>query len=429
MDDNNNINIEETEQGSEKEERSFRLIRLRNAVAFGLVCCFAFGLVLFILTSEGYIRLGRESSGVTDAPASAVDERFSEVYDLLEKQYVGDLDEESQLTEALKAYVKALGDPYTEYLEMSEAEEFIDGSYGQKYGIGVRVFESTDPPGIYVKYAYPGAPAEKAGILSGDVIVSVDGVSVTHENYEKSVDAVAGEEGTTVKLSVKRGEETKEFSVVRGSFNASPIEYRLLNCEGDIAYLRIDGVSSNSSAEFKAALEALKALGAKAYVFDVRDDGGGYLDEVTSMLDLLLPEGPIVHYTHKGEEDERVVMSDADVLIDAPMAVLINKNTASAAELFAAALRDYKLAVLVGKTTYGKGVIQTLYELKNGDVLKITTGRYDPPYGENYQGVGVNPDVEVSLPSGESFYLLKESEDTQLQAAISELQNKLQGKQ
>lgn len=419
--DDNNYNFDE---GEESTKRSYKLVKLRNAVAFGLVVCFILGLALFILTSEGYIRLGRESAAGAYEPGS-YDERFEELYDLLDRQYMGELDEQALTLAALKAYVNALGDPYTEYMEKPQAEDFIDGSYGEKVGIGVRVFESADPAGIYIRTVFAGTPAEKAGLLPDDVIVEVDGKAVTNANYAESVDAVSGEEGTVVNLTVKRGEETKKFSVTRGSYTVSPIEYRLIAGEDGIAYIRIDGVSSNSAAELKAAVEDLKKQGAKAYVFDVRDDGGGYLNEVSSMLDMLLPEGPIVRYSHKGEDEMRVNSSDAEMIVEAPMAVLINENTASAAELFAAALKDYKLAVLVGETTFGKGVIQTLYELKNGDFIKITTGEYYPPFSDNFHGVGVKPDVTVSLPDGKYYFQLSEKDDVQLQAAISELKKSL----
>lgn len=417
--DNNNFDLQE-----QPTEKQARLVKLKSVVAFGLVICFVFGLVLFILSSNGYIRLGRANSTPQSAIADT-NNRFTEVWALLEGQYIGKLDTEVMTAEALKAYVHALGDPYTEYMEKPKAEGFINGDYGKKSGIGVKIFESTQPEGIYIKYVFPSSPAEKAGLLSNDIITAVNGTVVTHENYGTAIDMIAGEAGTTVSLTVQRGDEVKDFAVVRGSYTVSPIEYRLLEGENGIAYIRIDGVSSNSASLLKTAIETLKKQGAAAYIFDVRDDGGGYLNEVTSMLDMLLPEGPIVRYTHKGEAQERVNNSDAAVIVEAPMAVLINGNTASAAELFAAALSDYKLATLVGEKTFGKGVIQTLYPLKNGDYLKITTGEYFPPFSDNFHGVGVKPDISVSLPDGKYYHQLSEKNDTQLQAAINALEEKL----
>lgn len=406
-------------------ESGCKKISLSGAITAVLAVLLAVAIAFFALTKTGYIRLGTDKA-VTDGDTAAA--RLEEVYRLLKSQYMGELDDEAMLTEALKAYVEAVGDPYTQYMEKVEADSFIDGQYGNQSGIGVRVFRSED--GIYVKYVFPDSPAYKAGILQDDIIIAVGNTVITADNYGDAVNMIAGEAGTAVTLTVKRGEETKLITAVRGSYTISPIEYKLLaGTERRIAYIRIDGVASDSAQALRTAIEALKAQNAEAYIFDVRDDGGGYLSEVVSMLDMLLPEGPIVRYTHTGEEKERVDASDAEVIVEAPMAVLINGYTASAAELFAAALSDYKVATLVGETTFGKGVIQTIYKLENGDSVKITTGKYSPPYSENFHGVGVKPDVEVSLPEGTSYNGYADKDDVQLQAAIALLEDELSQKQ
>lgn len=419
MEENDFNNTENLEPEKQPACKTLKLTTVINGAA---VCVLAFLVLITVLAKTGYLRIGKSK---LSAEQQEINDRFGEVYNHLDSFYIGELSNDEMLDAALKSYVNAVGDPYTEYMPKTKAEGFINGDYGNKSGIGVRIFQSTEPNGIYVKYVFPSSPADKAGILSNDIIVAVNNTVISNDNYSDAIDMISGEEGTTVTLTVMRGDEAKIFSVVRGSYTVSPIEYRLLEGEDGIAYIRIDGVSSDSAAELKKAIEALKEKGAKAYIFDVRDDGGGYLNEVTSMLDMLLPEGPIVRYTHKGEDRQRVSTSDASVIVSAPMAVLINGNTASAAELFAAALRDYKLATLIGETTYGKGVIQTLYKLENGDYLKITTGEYFPPYSDNFHGVGVKPNITVSLPDGKHYYQLSEKDDTQLQAAVTELKNKL----
>lgn len=408
-------------------ESGCKKISLSGAITAVLAVLLAVAIALFALTKAGYIRLGSEEASTDGDTATA---RLEEVYRLLKSQYMGELDDEAMITEALKAYVEAVGDPYTQYMEKVEADTFIDGQYGNQSGIGVRVFRSDDPVGIYVKYVFPNSPANEAGILQDDVIIAVGNTVITDDNYSDAVNMIAGEAGTSVTLTIKRGEETKLITAVRGSFTVSPIEYKLLaDTERRIAYIRIDGVASDSAEALREAIEELKAQNAEAYIFDVRDDGGGYLSEVVSMLDMLLPEGPIVRYTHTGEEKEHVDVSDADVIVEAPMAVLINGYTASAAELFAAALSDYKIATLVGETTYGKGVIQTIYKLENGDSVKITTGKYSPPYSDNFHGVGVKPDVEVSLPEGTSYNGYADKDDAQLMAAVALLEEALSQKQ
>ncbi len=344
--------------------------------------------------------------------------RFKEIYALLKENYIGDIDDDKMALGAFRGYVAGVEDVYTAYMTADEFNGFIDGDYGNKVGVGIRVYMNKESEGMNVYAVFADTPADKAGIEIGDVIVKVDDFEVTYENYSEAVDRVAGEVGSTVKLTVKRGAEQLTIPIVRDNFTVSSVEYRMI--EGDIGYVRIDGIASDTAKAFKEAVETLKKQGAKKYVFDVREDGGGYLDSIVAILDMLLPEGPIVRW-ELADGTTKQESSDKERIVDAPFAVLINKQTASAAELFAAALKDYKLATLVGNTTYGKGVMQTLYRLSNGDCVKITTSKYLPPYSENYNGVGVKPDIEVSLPEGKTYFMLSEAEDVQLQAAIKAL--------
>ncbi len=406
---------EETPSPEEKKPREPKKVKLSSVIIVCLVVCYLLSLAGVFCVRAGYLRIGKEK-----APDGVDYTRLLEIHALLEHYYVGELDEETMLNNALAVYTASVGDPYTQYMPKTEAEGYINGAYQSQTGIGVRASYSDAPVGIYISYVFPGAPAEKAGLKKGDVITSVDGKTVTEENYIEIVDTIAGKEGTIVTLKLIRNGKETTVSVTRGNFTVESVEYFMLETAEDIGYIRIDGVASNTADEFKSAVLTLKERGAKKYVFDVRDDGGGYLNVITSILDMLLPEGPIVRWkTADGKENAN--NSDAKQIVNAPFAVLINGHTASAAELFAAALRDYKLAVLVGEKTYGKGVMQTLFPLKNGDTIKITTAYYYPPYGDNYNGIGVAPDVEVALPKGEEYFTVSEEEDTQLQAAIKAL--------
>lgn len=407
----------------EKAQNSEPMVRLSTVIKCSAAFFLVFSICFAVLVKTGFVRIGVEDKASEEE--KQLHNRFDEVYKHLDRFYMGEYDNDEMITTALKAYVAAVGDPYTEYMEQSYAEGFIDGNYGSKSGIGVRIFQSLQPCGIYVKHVIAGSPAEKAGMLADDIIVAVNNTAVTDNNYTEAIDMISGEKGTTVTLSIQRGDKVKILQVVRGDYTASPIDYKLMNGEEGIAYVRIHGFSKDCSKALKAAIEKLKEDGARAYIFDVRDDGGGYLDEVISMLDMLLPEGPIVRYSYTGDKGQNVTTSDASVIVKAPMAVLMNGNTASAAELFSAALKDYKLATLIGEKSYGKGVIQTVYRLNNGDSIKITTGEYSPPYSDNFHGVGIMPDVEVSLPDGKRYDQLSDKEDTQLQAAVSALKNKL----
>ncbi len=347
--------------------------------------------------------------------------RFEEIYELIKENYIGELDNEEMVLNAFRGYVAGVGDVYTAYMTEEEFSGFVDGDYGDKAGVGIRVYMDEESKGMNVFYVFEDAPAYKAGMKPGDVITVVDDFIVTYENYDEAVSRVSGPVGSTVKLTVDRNGETLVFNVVRGTFTVSSVEYRMI--EGNIGYVRIDGLASDTAKAFKTAVEDLKNKGAEKYVFDVREDSGGYLSSIVDVLDMLLPEGPIVRWEladgSKKQED-----SDKEYIVDAPFAVLINGNTASAAELFAAALKDYDKAILVGETTFGKGVMQTLYPLSNGDCVKITTSKYLPPYSDNYNGVGVAPDIEVSLPEGKTYFMVTEAEDAQLQAAIKALNEK-----
>lgn len=398
---------------------------LHRFSATGLVVLFLFGAALLSFSScknAFESALGTSLDGNGNAELSDDYNRLLELYTLISQNYMGEMDHDTMMQTALQAYVASLGDPYSSYMTKSQQEAFIDGDYGNKVGIGIRIYMLEDSCGLNVYYVFANSSAEVAGLKKGDVITAVDGVAVTYENYTESVNRVAGEEGTTVNLTVLRGDESFELSVTRCSFVVKSVEYRMLEGSEDIGYVRIDSLASDTVAAFKEAVEALKELGAAKYIFDVRDDSGGYLSTITEILDLLLPEGPIVHY-NSSDGSSYTEYSDAATILNAPMAVLINGNTASAAELFAAALQDYKLATLVGETTYGKGVMQTLYTLSNGDTLKLTTSEYSPPYSENYNGVGVKPDVEVSLPEGKIYYMYSDEDDPQIQAAVEALES------
>lgn len=421
MDDVNKLPDDNTEIAmtapQPKRAKEPKKVKLSSVIIVSLVVCYLLSMSLLLLVGLGYVSIGKDKNG------NDVDyERLKEIHQLLKAHYVGELDEETMMLNALAVYAASTGDPYTQYLPKETADGYIDGNYQSQSGIGVRVSYSDNPVGIYVSYVFPDSPASKAGLKKSDIITNVDGLTVTEDSYTEAIDKIPGDEGSTVRLTVLRGTETKMFLVTRGSFTVESVEYLMLETAPDIGYIRIDGVASNTADEFKNAVTSLQKQGAKKFIFDVRDDGGGYLNVVTEILDMLLPEGPIVRWTTANGTEE-ANHSDSAQIVKAPFAVLINGRTASAAELFAAALRDYKLATLVGETTYGKGVMQTLFPLKNGDTLKITTAYYYPPYGDNYNGVGVKPDVEVSLPENELYYTVTEKEDTQLQAAIKALNN------
>ncbi|MBQ7048893.1 MAG: S41 family peptidase, partial [Clostridia bacterium] len=401
--------------------RIFTALTLTLSLLLGVFIGVCTSRYVFMKNEENTIRFPAVNNDGANYSIGEDLKLFYEVYSLISQKYAGEIDPEKMMEYAISAYVYGLNDPYSTYMTKNDADTFIDGDYGKKAGIGIKVYRTDEPFGMYIYSVIKDAPAEKAGLKVGDYVIAVDGKEVNKDSYYQCVDDVKGDAGTTVTITVKRGDEILEIPVVRGNFVTRSVEYRLLNSGDKIGYVRIMSLATDTAKEFKNAIEDLKSLGATSYIFDVRDDGGGYLSTIIEVLDMLLPEGPIIRYTDAYGK-ETVDSSDDKVIVEAPMAVLINKNTASAAELFSAALKDYELAVLVGETTYGKGVMQTLFTLSNGDTLKLTTSQYSPPYSDNYNGIGVKPDIEVKLTGDKPFYLLSAEEDEQLQAAVDALE-------
>lgn len=350
--------------------------------------------------------------------------KLKELTDLLDGHYMGEQDKAAQLDAMLHAYVAADGDLYGRYYTADEYAAENDTRAGKGVGIGVTVTEAPDKRGLLVLWVSEGSPAESAGILPGDILVTADGQSYSTLGYEGFLEAIRGEIGSRLTVGFFRGGESLELlekQLTRSAYVASSVAYTLA-AEGKMGLVRILSFDEPTPGQFAAAVASLREQGAEALVFDVRDNPGGLLDSVVEILDTLLPAGTIC--TTRGTSGEKVYSSDENEL-DLPMAVLCNENTASAAELFTAALRDYKKAVTVGKTTYGKGVAQSTYALSDGAAVKMTTSYYDPPCGVNYDGVGITPDVEVELSEEAkktSLLALTEEEDAQLAAAVAALQ-------
>jgi carboxyl-terminal processing protease len=298
---------------------------------------------------------------------------------------------------------------------------FLQENRGTMVGIGVRVIFDNDKNLIEVISVMPDSPAEAGGMLPGDYIYKVGSEYISELGYFASVEKIKGEKGTEVTLTVLRGSnylEEKVMTFIRDEVNMQTVSSRKIN--ENIGYIRILEFNKETPNEFISAMEELQHNGATQFIFDVRYNPGGDLDGIQKTLDYLLPEGPIIRIVYKDGHEE-VKYSDAN-FVDVPMIVLINENTASAAELFAAALRDYEKATLIGVKTYGKGTMQTILGLGDGSGLRISQYMYNPPYGDNYENIGVFPHIEVKLPEEllkeKNFYKLTDDEDTQLQAAI-----------
>ena len=343
--------------------------------------------------------------------------KLAQMIAMIEGYYIHDYDENLVWENIYKSLVESIADDYGQYLTAEEYEALIDSSDGDFVGIGVHATFDVDTEGVYIFGVIANSPAELAGLQKGDMIVSAEGIESSEESYYKLLDSVRGEAGTEVSLTVLRGEEKIDFKIKRQAVAAENVFYEKL--ENNIGYIRILSFADESvSEEFTKKLALAQSEGCKKFIFDVRNNTGGYLNEICDVLDLLLPEGPIINIVDKNGTT-KTQNSDANC-IQAEMTVLCNGNTASAAELFTAALRDYELAEIIGTTTFGKGTMQTTRYLVDGSTLKLSSAFYNPPSNISYDKIGIKPDYEIKLSEEweNRFFKMPNEEDTQLQKAI-----------
>lgn len=342
-------------------------------------------------------------------------------YTLIRSNFVGEYDPDQVVDSALEGMVSALGDRWSYYLDPASYTAEQERRANAYVGIGITVDQSREE-GLYIREVKENGPAYQAGLKAGEIITAVDGVSIAGEARTEGSERIRGEEGSQVALTILGTDGvSRTVTVTRSSVVEEAVSHEML--DDAVGYIRIDNFFRGSADSMKAAVDALLEEGTQALVFDVRSNGGGYLNELTPMLDRLLPEGVIFRtVSHTGAEEETV--SDAEC-VDVPMAVLVNADTYSAAEIFAGELQEAAGAIVVGEPTSGKGYAQQTFALPNGGGLGISTMEYFTGQGVSLIGSGLTLDVEVSLDeaSQAAFYAgtLDKELDTQLQAALDAL--------
>lgn len=431
--------------GGEKQPKTVRMSTLvALLVAFTLVfsvLAFSLGSLLTSLGLWGNsATLGVDGTEGYRGKISLIDTIFSEyaIYDAN-----GDL----LLDRMLEAYVDATGDPYAAYYTAEEFVHYTTQSNGTVIGVGISIAPSEEPAGIAIIDVLPSSPAEQAGVRPGDVIVTVgkgdNAISVADRGYKTSSDALRGVEGTVCEFTVLREEQSIAFSIARAKLDILSVTGKVSESDPTVGIVAISQFLFNTPEQFKAQMDRLIGLGCTRFVFDVRNNPGGDIKSVSALLSYFLNENDLITtivrkdgateslcvepVTYEGNDALcSVAVDEIGKYRHMKIAVLINGNTVSAAELFAAVLRDYQLATLVGTTTYGKGVLQNVFDLSAFGYtggLKLTTGYYNPPSGENYDGKGVAPSgAQTPLDDAvkdKNLALLTESEDNQLQAAIA----------
>lgn len=372
--------------------------------------------VTFSATSFWAFQICNDSVSTLRKKAKSIGDLYT-VDEYIDKWYYGEYDEETVVNASLKAMVSALDDRYSEYLTPDEYEQNLLNAKGSISGIGITV-NYTENKEIKIIEVAEDTPAYKAGVKLNDIIVKVDGKDVSQMEYSDAVNMVRGETGSKVALTIKRGNEELEFSMTRENIISRSVTSKML--ENDIAYIRITSFKENTASQFNESLKECLENGAKAIIFDLRNNGGGLVSACSDCLDPLLPKGDIAIAEFKDGSTEIICKSDSQEL-KLPMAVLVNENSASAAELFSASLKDFEKAVLVGKNTFGKGIMQNTYNLKNGGGLRLTVAQYRTIKSECYQGVGLKPDYDVDIAEKYSETDIEDipsKDDAQLQKAI-----------
>lgn len=353
-------------------------------------------------------------------------EKIDTLIQVIDYYYLYDYDKDAMVDAIYKAVMDSLGDPYSVYYTEDEYNSFLESSSGTYCGIGVVVQQNIQTGLVTAVRPYENCPGYEAGIRPGDLIIAVDGTEITGMDLNSAVALIRGEEGTNVTITLQRDDEEFDVEVTRRQIDVETVSYRMM--EDNIGYIQIDEFDEVTSKQFSTALDSLIEQGMEALVIDIRDNPGGLLNVVTEMLDEILPEGIIVSVKdNKGTAEE--YKSDADTKLNVPLTVLINENSASASEIFAGAIKDYGVGTLVGKTTFGKGIVQTIFSLNDGTGMKLTIEDYYLPSGKSIHKVGVDPDVEIDLPDELKMYVnIPEDEDVQLQKAIEVLKEELQNK-
>ena len=366
----------------------------------------------------------QESVGNTEtaigaaAKSDKLSAKLSSIRSKIDNEYIGEIDENALIEGAIKGYVSGLNDVYSEYLTVDEMQEFTENTVGEYVGIGVYITKDTENNEVVVYGTIPNSPAQEAGLKTGDIIRKVDGIEYNGDDYDIITDKIKGKEGTKVNLVIIRDGEEMSLEVERKNIEVEHVTSQVL--DNNIGYIYISSFEGNTKTQFEKAYDELEEKGIKSLIIDIRNNGGGIVDEALGIAELMTDKDDILLIEKDKNENEIVTKSSKEKKINMPIVLLVNEYSASASEILAGILKEnVDNATLIGNKTYGKGVIQTLYPLSDNSGLKITTDEYFTPNHNKINKVGVEPDIKIDdyLYTGE----LDLENDTQLKRAIEGL--------
>ncbi len=370
-----------------------------NTVFKTVMTIIATSIITFVITTTLLYSQGGKKDTETvigDAAKSGkLSAKLSIIRNKIDSEYVGNINEDDLIEGAVKGYVSGLNDVYTEYLTVAEMTEFTEDTTGEYVGIGVYMTKDTANNQILIYSTIKDSPAQKVGLMTGDIIVSVDDEECNGDNYDTITSKIKGKEGTKVKIGIIREQKEMTFEIERKKIEVQHITSEVL--ENDIGYIYISSFEGNVATQFEKAFNELKEKRIKSLIIDIRNNGGGIVTESLDIADMMTGKGEnlLIELDKNGKEE--IKKSKKDKQIDMPIVLLVNEYSASASEILAGILKEnVENATLIGNTTYGKGVIQTLYTLSDNSGIKITTNEYFTPNHNKINKIGVEPDIKIT---------------------------------
>ena len=393
-----------------------------NSIYKTIMTIIATAIITSIITTVwiyGSAELSSTESAIGNAAkSSSLAAKLAIIRNKIDEEYIGEIDESDLIDGAIKGYVSGLNDEYTEYLTVDEMSSFTEDIEGEFVGIGVYITKDTENNTILVYGTIPDSPAQAAGLKTGDIITSVDGVECNGDDYDTITNSIKGVEGTKVTIGILRDGEELSFEIERKTVEVKHVTSQVL--ENNIGYIYISSFEGDVSSQFEEAYNDLSNKGITSLIIDIRNNGGGIVDESLDIAEMMADKGQTLLIESNKNGEEEVIKAEKDKTITMPIVLLVNEYSASASEILAGILKEnVENATLIGNTTYGKGVIQTLYPLTDGSGIKITTNEYFTPNHNTINKIGVEPDIKVD----DYLFLgtLDLENDTQIKRAIEEL--------